>query len=219
MNESTKKILLIGLPLLAGGALIYILNKKRRSPLYEQPPATDLGTSVIKTGAFPLKKGSKGEAVRELQRILNYKGANLQVDGDWGPKTDAAVQQFLGTTTVTEQQFNQLSADYRAQTTQAVTTGTKSVRSINLIAQWNSNPGVKFVAIKDFSAPIVTIDYAKKTFSTGKYLNIKNGQVLSRSEFSPQDVAANGMLIMKYKLFFGVQQGNCVFDPDFVTLM
>jgi peptidoglycan hydrolase-like protein with peptidoglycan-binding domain len=40
--------------------------------------------------------GSTGEAVRELQRALNSKGANpqLAVDGDFGPKTLAAVLAF-----------------------------------------------------------------------------------------------------------------------------
>ena len=41
-----------------------------------------------------LKKGSKGEEVRELQKRLNDLGANLQVDGIFGPKTEAALNEF-----------------------------------------------------------------------------------------------------------------------------
>lgn len=38
--------------------------------------------------------GSRGEEVRSLQRRLNTLGANLKVDGVWGPKTQAAVDTY-----------------------------------------------------------------------------------------------------------------------------
>jgi hypothetical protein len=42
-----------------------------------------------------LKKGSKGEAVKELQRFLNAElGLNLAVDGDMGPATVDAVKRY-----------------------------------------------------------------------------------------------------------------------------
>lgn len=43
-----------------------------------------------------LKRDSAGPEVRELQRDLNRWGAALQVDGLFGPKTDAAVRRFQG---------------------------------------------------------------------------------------------------------------------------
>ena len=46
------------------------------------------------TGSPPLKVGSKGSQVRTLQTLLNATGANLLVDGDFGPKTDAAVKAY-----------------------------------------------------------------------------------------------------------------------------
>lgn len=52
------------------------------------------GSPVVIPPAEPvrplLKKGSKGEAVKDLQRLLG----GLAVDGDFGPKTDAAVRAF-----------------------------------------------------------------------------------------------------------------------------
>lgn len=41
-----------------------------------------------------LKQGSKGSEVRELQTLLNNNGANLSVDGIYGPKTAAAVKSY-----------------------------------------------------------------------------------------------------------------------------
>jgi hypothetical protein len=51
--------------------------------------------SVSPAASMPLiKKGSKGSAVLQLQKILNSKGYKLSEDSDFGPKTDAAVRAF-----------------------------------------------------------------------------------------------------------------------------
>lgn len=58
-------------------------------------PRYDLITGKITAADMPLvKKGSKGEAVKKLQEILNGKGYKLTVDGDFGSKTDAAVRAY-----------------------------------------------------------------------------------------------------------------------------
>jgi hypothetical protein len=41
-----------------------------------------------------LKRGADGQAVRELQALLNAHGASLVVDGDFGPATDKALRAF-----------------------------------------------------------------------------------------------------------------------------
>lgn len=41
-----------------------------------------------------IKKGAKGEAVSELQRLLNNNGYSLDVDGNFGSKTQAAVRDY-----------------------------------------------------------------------------------------------------------------------------
>jgi peptidoglycan hydrolase-like protein with peptidoglycan-binding domain len=50
-----------------------------------------------------LRQGDSGAAVTELQRLLNAKGANIAVDGDFGDATRAAVVKF--------QQQNRLAVD------------------------------------------------------------------------------------------------------------
>ena len=58
-------------------------------------PRYDLITGKITAADMPLvKKGSKGEAVRKLQEMLNAKGYKLNVDSDFGPATDAAVRAY-----------------------------------------------------------------------------------------------------------------------------
>lgn len=53
--------------------------------------------------ATQLKKGSSGSEVSELQKLLNQNGFNLDVDGKFGAKTDAAVREY--------QQKNNLAVD------------------------------------------------------------------------------------------------------------
>ncbi|MGK3937373.1 peptidoglycan-binding protein [Streptomyces caeruleatus] len=55
------------------------------------------GTPWVHFGTPTLSQGSQGEAVRELQRLLNEHVPDLQslaVDGDFGPATDARVQEY-----------------------------------------------------------------------------------------------------------------------------
>ena len=58
-------------------------------------PRYDLITGKLTAADMPLiKKGSKGDAVKKLQEMLNGKGYKLTVDGDFGSKTEAAVKAY-----------------------------------------------------------------------------------------------------------------------------
>lgn len=41
-----------------------------------------------------IRPGDRGKDVMYLQQLLNKKGYSLKVDGDFGPRTQAAVKQF-----------------------------------------------------------------------------------------------------------------------------
>jgi hypothetical protein len=60
------------------------------------PPAVQRTTTGRAAQAHQplLRMGNHGEGVREIQRLLNRQGARLAEDGDFGPKTDAAVRAF-----------------------------------------------------------------------------------------------------------------------------
>lgn len=59
----------------------------------EKPKILDGGVVMIELSI--LKKGSKGEQVKTLQRLLNAMiGTNLLVDGDFQTKTDEAVRRY-----------------------------------------------------------------------------------------------------------------------------
>jgi cell wall-associated NlpC family hydrolase len=50
--------------------------------------------NVVNIELSVLRKGSKGEQVKTLQRLLNAFGSNLDVDGDFGSKTDSALKSY-----------------------------------------------------------------------------------------------------------------------------
>lgn len=64
--------------------------------------ATAQGVDISKLpyGSLPLKQGDVNQLVALLQRALNYLGANLVIDGNFGPATKAALQTQVGGATV-----------------------------------------------------------------------------------------------------------------------
>jgi N-acetylmuramoyl-L-alanine amidase len=66
---------------------------KLKSPA--EPQKTPAAVEKVVSITLPiLKRGSRGEAVRSLQTLLNAKGASLETDGSFGPATDKALREF-----------------------------------------------------------------------------------------------------------------------------
>jgi hypothetical protein len=114
MKKNTGKII-AGVLLLAGGYFIYKYFSKPK--ISKAEPASDpiLNTSTSNTtskpkpvsSGFPLKKGSRGAKVKELQQaILKYDPKALPkygADSDFGSETQFAVSKILGKTSVDSQ--------------------------------------------------------------------------------------------------------------------
>ncbi|WP_409302849.1 peptidoglycan-binding domain-containing protein [Peribacillus sp. SCS-155] len=64
--------------------------------IYDRSTHAELSKKVNSFGFSNgvLKEGSRGDAVRSLQKGLNNVGFKLVVDGEYGPKTKAAVLKF-----------------------------------------------------------------------------------------------------------------------------
>ena len=78
--------------LVAGDVL---LNDKHHTATAVTNGVNSGNGSVSPAASMPLiKKGSKGSAVLQLQKILNSKGYKLSEDSDFGPATEAAVKAF-----------------------------------------------------------------------------------------------------------------------------
>ncbi|MBN1210761.1 MAG: peptidoglycan-binding protein, partial [Myxococcaceae bacterium] len=65
-----------------------VVGPKTWAALRSAPAAPAAG------GQPTLKLGAKGAAVTQLQQALRNKGISVSVDGDFGPKTQAAVKSF-----------------------------------------------------------------------------------------------------------------------------
>jgi hypothetical protein len=121
-----KKIILIGLGVLATGTLGYFgyeyWKKKKEKAADDAPPELDLAppskssfslpsTTPKRNDDFPLKKGSKGSKVKQVQEVLLSKvGKDILgkagADGDFGSKTEAALVKAGYPTSIDENTFN-----------------------------------------------------------------------------------------------------------------
>ena len=120
MKLKAGQYILIGLPILIGGFLIY---KQFRKPKVKPSvtPSNEDNDIIIGGGgnsggsrndSFPLKKGSYGNNVRRLQTALKkINPAALPkygVDGDFGSETEAALKNQTGKTTCTSEELVRL---------------------------------------------------------------------------------------------------------------
>lgn len=71
-------------------------------------------TGKVKSAIYPVEYGDRGTIVSLLQEALNVVyGAGLEVDGIFGKKTKAALQQYMGVDTVERETGMALFEKYR----------------------------------------------------------------------------------------------------------
>jgi hypothetical protein len=91
--------------------------KPHNLPVPQPPTVHATTTNPGQTGSyrpdttFPLTIYTKGEKVKNIQKALNYKfRAGLTVDGEWGPKTEAALKANGQPTVISQAQYEFLLA-------------------------------------------------------------------------------------------------------------
>jgi len=122
MTADTKNIAIAAGIIAAIALIVYMLkNGKMKAisnaintpsiPGVAQPtggygPNTGIGGGLLDERRI-LGRGTKGGEVRLLQQLLNEDGANpaLAVDGDFGPKTQAALQAEVGRDEITLDEY------------------------------------------------------------------------------------------------------------------
>ena len=105
--DKKKKLIITAVLIIVVIALIYwfFLRKKEVK--------TDAATVDSGSGVFPLKKGSRGKEVEQVQiYLLREYGAQYPksgIDGIWGNETDVNVTKFLKKDNVSEASYNKWS--------------------------------------------------------------------------------------------------------------
>jgi len=104
----------------------YYKGKKTESIATPEPIKETPAPTPTSSGVFPLKKGSKGAKVKEVQAILIKIDKSLLpkfgADGDFGSETEGAVVKVLGKKTVDSQaDIDRLNVIYNKKTFPYVT--------------------------------------------------------------------------------------------------
>ena len=110
MNKNAKNVI-AGIMLLTGAYFVYRYFKGGKKDSQPNKPLelSDFSTpsSPSMPSAFPLKKGSKGAKVLELQKAIMSINPKLLpkfgADGDFGSETELAVSRMLGKKTIDSQ--------------------------------------------------------------------------------------------------------------------
>ncbi len=108
MTDKTKKILTWGAIAAVVLLILYMVLKKKKPVAIN--PVTGAAIPSTPSSTFPLKMGSKGKEVEQLQAYLvRQYGAQFPlygVDGDWGPETDATVKRLLNRDNVSKDAYD-----------------------------------------------------------------------------------------------------------------
>jgi hypothetical protein len=113
-----KKIVIISIfvGIVATGLALYLKNKAKIKKVSEENNLLDEGISSdvksVVSNEFPIKKGSKGEKVKLLQKYINTKIkpplAILVTDGIFGNGTERALKSITGKIIMTKDEFNKV---------------------------------------------------------------------------------------------------------------
>lgn len=117
-----KKIIMWALILLVLAVLIYLFIKKvwpliKPLPVNQSGPSISSGSQTVYNDNWPLKKGSRGNNVKQLQITLNNLDSvlpDLTVDGIFGVKTEEKLKKVslnvypVGLTQISKEQLIEL---------------------------------------------------------------------------------------------------------------
>ena len=214
--------LIFGVPLLIGGFFLYKYIKSNKKgedappnlpdPSNTEPSRNGGGGGGVKpsvTKYFPLRKGSKGGKVKELQQALLGYDSNILpkygADSDFGSETESAVQSVLGKKTIDSQddinaiisKTSKKKSDAETMAKQKVADDNRKSLASTLIAEFKKSPSVKdWYAVSDtqISQGKVTSDGRVPDL---KSVVIKKGEKIKVGSSSTFTILSGGFVEIK----------------------
>jgi peptidoglycan hydrolase-like protein with peptidoglycan-binding domain len=157
-------------------------------------PAFTPSGGIIAAG-FPLRRGSKGPKVVELQQAIGKALLpKYGFDGDYGGETEAAVLKLLNKSTVDSQ------ADIdkiKALQTQTTLEQKKYAAGKKIIDSYNANNTLGLMPTKTTQATSVTINYQNHWIFQSKKLSMPANVKLNRYNYVPKQISGIGNLLIE----------------------
>ena len=211
ISSTTKKVLMwlpVGLGLSYAG-WAYRASRKSKTE-NNLPPAVDpkkgetIKPEAIKetlpTCKYPLKKGSKGPCVKQLQTaLINKYGSALLpkygADGDWGTETDNAIKAKLNKSSIADE-FELIGIVTSLSNQQQSSSATSARQDRALLVGGSFKVPGNWNVIRKTTWTLVIDNYGSYN-STGKVVTLNAGQKLNTSDYRLVDITSSGFLIIE----------------------
>lgn len=198
-------VLGIVLPIVLAAAIIWYFNRSKNKKKADQPDSLPNSQAAkplraVSDAEFPLKQGSKGDMVRQLQNALitAYGSSVLPkygADADWGSETTTAVRNKLGVA----QLNSQVDFDKAIEKLQGVvSTANNSSRGHMLVDKWKGNSTLQLMGgVGGTLIYGMAVDAFGALNATGTQLFLGSNQKYPRDQYALVDVTQNGYVVLQ----------------------
>jgi hypothetical protein len=180
--KKISPIIIYGVPILIGAYLIYKsikpTDKTKKTKVSDTETNNNGGLTPAVAKLFPLKRGSKGEKVEELQKAILIYDKNLLpkfgADKDYGSETENAVKTILGKSIIDSQddidKIIKLANDKNKNAETAAKNKTlqanRTALANSLVSHIKKNKGLDFFAIHDVAVGVSSITSDGRLYGT-----------------------------------------------------
>lgn len=225
-KSNALKIFLIALPFIGGAVVVYLLykaaqkNKMPASDLASDATAAQVLGSTASSGGssackYPLAKGSyDSSCVRSLQSALG-----VDVDGDWGPKTDAAFKAKTGKTSIANaDELNSIIASLIAGAGASSEDVARNAKADAILNKWNSlTADTNWTVLNNTKWQQVNYQNGAY-YSAGYTKQWGKNQKLSTVNYRLKNTTKKGYLIIEVSGGDGAFTGLWMADPTDLSL-